>query len=143
MTALSKIQSAGFVVSIVNGNLNVTPTKTELTDTQRTFIKSHKSEIIKQLSVAQIQQNIRDQIEERAAIMEFDGGLLRADAELAAAKSMRVYCYRVTDKPNSELTVIMPNTELIEAEAKLKEKFGDRLLSVEPMATMAESPTKH
>ena len=38
MTALSKIQSAGFVVSIVNGNLNVTPTKTELTDTQRTFI---------------------------------------------------------------------------------------------------------
>lgn len=49
MTALSKIQSAGFVLSLVNGNLNVTPTKTELTDTQRTFIKSHKDEIMTEL----------------------------------------------------------------------------------------------
>ena len=75
--------------------------------------------------------------------MEFDGGLQRADADVAAAKSMRVYCYRVTDKPNSELTVIMPNTELIEAEVKLREKYGDRLLSVNPMAAMAANTTKH
>jgi hypothetical protein len=144
MTALSKIQTAGFMLALVNGKLNVTPTKTALTDTQRIFIKSHKDEIVKQLlSSSQLQQNIREAIEERAAIMEFDGGLSRANADIAAAKSMRVYCYRVTDKPNSELTVIMPSTELDEAEVKLREKYGDRLLSVMPMAAMAESPTKH
>ena len=115
----------------------------KLNDSLRNLIRTNKAEIIKQLSGTQLQQNIREAIEERAAIQEFDGGLLRADAELAAAKSMRVYCYRVTDKPDSQLTVIMPGTELDEAEAKLKEKYGDRLLSVTPMATMAESPTKH
>ena len=72
--------------------------------------------------------------------MEFDGGLSRQDADVAAAKSMRVYCYRVKSKPNSELTVIMPNTELPEAIEKLKEKYGDRLLSVTPMII---NPTKH
>ena len=129
-------------ISLVGDQLKVANPE-KLNDSLRNLIRTNKAEIIKQLSVAQIQQNIREQIEERAAIQEFDGGLQRADADVAAAKSMRVYCYRVTDKPNSELTVIMPNTELIEAEAKLREKYGDRLLSVEPMATMAESPTKH
>ncbi len=143
MGALSKIQSAGFIVSLVGGNLSVTPTKIDLTDTQRTFIKTHKQAIINQLSGTQLQQNIREQIEERAAIMEFDGGLSRADADIAAARSINVYCYRTTEKPSSELTVIMANTTLDEANVKLKEMFGDKLISVTPMAAMAESPTKH
>ncbi len=143
MTALSKIQSAGFVLALVNGKLNVTPTKAALTDTQRIFIKSNKSEIIKQLSVAQIQQNIREAIEERAAIMEFDGGLHRADADVAAAKSMRVYCYRVTDKPKSLLTANMPDKTLDDAKEILRNKYGGRLISVEPMSAMAANTTKH
>jgi len=142
MNILNDINTAGLNISLVGDRLKVANPE-KLNDSLRNLIRTNKAEIIKQLSVAQIQQNIREQIEERAAIQEFDGGLQRADADVAAAKSMRVYCYRVTDKPNSELTVIMPNTELIEAEAKLREKYGDRLLSVEPMATMAESPTKH
>ncbi|MDD5319145.1 MAG: hypothetical protein PHD43_00765 [Methylococcales bacterium] len=75
-------------------------------------------------------ESIREYVEERAAIMEFDGGLSRKEAEQAAAKAIRVYCYRVKDKPISELTVIMPNTELDEAYQKLKLKYGDRLLTV-------------
>ncbi|MGZ8152420.1 MAG: hypothetical protein ACXW0Q_06115 [Methylovulum sp.] len=73
---------------------------------------------------------IREYLEERAAIMEFDGGLTRKEAEQAAITAIRVYCYRVKDKPNSELIAIMPNTELDEAYQNLKLKYGDRLLTV-------------
>ncbi len=44
--------------------------------------------------------------------------------------TIRVYCYRVTDKPDSELMAIMPNTELDEAYECLGLKYGDRLLTV-------------
>ncbi len=140
MSALLKIQSAGFDVALINGNLNVTPTKKPLTDIQRIFIKKHKTEIVKEFSATQLQQDIRERTEERAAIMEFDGGLSRQDADVAAAKSMRVYCYRVTDKPDSELVTLKPNVELTEATQELKERYGDRLLEVYPMII---NPTKH
>jgi hypothetical protein len=140
MSALLKIQSAGFDVALVNGNLNITPTKKEFTDAQRIFIKKHKTEIVKEISATQIQQNIRDSIEERAAIIEFDGGLSRQDADVAATNAMRVYCYRVTDKPDSELVTLKPNIELTEATQELKERYGDRLLSVTPMTF---NQTKH
>ena len=140
MSALLKIQSAGFDVALINGNLNITPTKAELTDAQRIFIKKHKTEIVKEFSATQLQQDIRERTEERAAIMEFDGGLSRQDADVAAAKSMRVYCYRVTDKPDSELVTLKPNVELAEATQELKERYGDRLLEVYPMII---NPTKH
>lgn len=52
-----------------------------------------------------------------------------ADQHKAPA-AIRVYCYRVKEKPHSELVAIMPNTELDEAYEKLKLKFGDRLLTV-------------
>lgn len=130
MSALSKIEAAGFVVTLVDGGIDVTPTKSELTDKQRDYIRTNKQEIIRQLSSAQLQQDIREQIEERAAIMEYDGGLSRKDAEQAAAAAIRVYCYRVKEKPDSELVVIMPNTELNEAYENLRLKYGDRLLTV-------------
>jgi hypothetical protein len=153
MTALSKLEAAGFIVALVDDRLNVTPTRSPLNDTQREYIRQHKTEIITQLSKTkashsnELLQDIREQIEERAAIMEYDGGLSRHDAELAATKAIRVYCYRVTDKPDRELTVIMPNTELDEAKEKLKYKYGARLIDVYPspynMGGMIPSDTKH
>ncbi len=131
MDALSKIESEGFNVSLVGGNLSVSPAS-NLTQPQREFLKLHKQELIRQLSSTQLQQDIREQIEERAAIMEYDGGLTRKEAEQAATAAIRVYCYRVKDKPHSELVVIMPNTELDEAIENLKNKYGDRLLDVYP-----------
>lgn len=122
MTALSKIQSAGFIVTMVNGSLAVKPTKAKLTDSQKDYIKTHKEEI-------------KDEI-----IKQILGAQLHDALE---TKSMRVYSYRVKSKPSSELTVIMPNTELDEAIVKLNEKFGDRLLSVMPVINIAASPTKY
>jgi len=89
-------------------------------------------------------ESVREYVEERAAIMEFDGGLSHKEAEQAAAKAIRVYCYRVKDKPNAELTVLMPNTELDEAYQKLKLKYGDRLLTVyeSPRFAMDNKPNQ-
>jgi hypothetical protein len=129
MSALSKIKNAGFDVVLVDGFIEISPADA-LTDAQRNYIKSHKQEIIKQLSGTQLQQDIRERIEERAAIMEYDGGLTRKEAEQAAAAAIRVYCYRVKEKPDSELVAIMPNTELDEAYENLRLKYGDRLLTV-------------
>lgn len=131
MNTLLKIKEAGFDISLVDGFIEVSPADA-LTDTQRDYIKSHKQALIRQLSCAQLQQDIREQIEERAAIMEYDGGLTRRDAEQAATSSIRVYCYRMRDKPSTELTVIMPGTELTEALEKMRNKYGDRLLDVYP-----------
>lgn len=61
--------------------------------------------------------------------------------------TIKVYCYRMTDKPTTELTVIMPNTELEEAIEKMKNKFGDRLLDIYPspycIAGTLANNTKH
>jgi len=75
-------------------------------------------------------ETIREQIEERAAIMEYDGGLSRHDAEQEATKAIRVYCYRTKEKPDSELVAIMPNTSLAEAHESLSLRYGDKLLAV-------------
>lgn len=139
MNILNDITNAGLNISLVGDQLRIANPE-RLNDSLRDLIRANKSEIIKYFSNTQLLQDIRERTEERSAIMEFDGGLSRQDADVAAAKSMRVYCYRVKSKPNSELTVIMPNTELPEAIEKLKEKYGDRLLSVTPMII---NPTKH
>jgi hypothetical protein len=139
MNILNDITNAGLNISLVGDQLRIANPE-KLNDSLRDLIRANKSEIIKYFSNTQLLQDIRERTEERSAIMEFDGGLSRQDADVAAAKSMRVYCYRVKSKPNSELTVIMPNTELPEAIEKLKEKYGDRLLSVTPMII---NPTKH
>jgi hypothetical protein len=41
----------------------------------------------------------------------------------------KIYKYRVRDKPECELTLIAPGTELAEAIVNLKNKYGDRLIS--------------
>jgi hypothetical protein len=89
-------------------------------------------------------ENIREYLEERAAIMEFDGGLSRKEAEQAAVSAIRVYCYRIKDKPNAELTVLMSNTELDEAYQNLHLKYGDRLVTVyeRPRLTTDKKPNQ-
>lgn len=52
MSALSRIEKAGFKVFLTGDNLGITPAK-DLTLTQREFLKSHKAEIITELSTYQ------------------------------------------------------------------------------------------
>jgi hypothetical protein len=73
---------------------------------------------------------INEAIEERAAIREFDGGETRETAEREARSAMRVYRYRVTDKPGTWLTMIAPGCDLEDAARDLRGRFGERLLEV-------------
>ena len=139
MNILNDITNAGLNISLAGDQLRIANPE-KLNDSLRDLIRANKSEIIKYFSNTQLLQDIRERNEERSAIMEFDGGLSRQDADVAAAKSMRVYCYRVTDKPDSELVTLKPNVELAEATQELKERYGDRLLDVYPMII---NPNKH
>lgn len=77
------------------------------------------------------QSDIQEAIEERAAIQEYEGGLSRPEAEQAAKSNMRVYHYRLTDNPDTWLTMIAPGCELEEVERSLKNRFGEeRVLDV-------------
>jgi len=138
MDALKEIKQAGLIISLAGDQLKVDNAE-RLTDRLRSLIRTNKPALVSQLSKTnaakanELQNDIREQIEERAAIMEFDGGLSRKEAEQAATASIRVYCFRVKEKPNSELVVIMPNAELDEARKSLMLRYGERLLAVYEM----------
>ena len=72
----------------------------------------------------------REHLEERAAIMEYDGGLPRKQAEHEARRALRVFHYRLTDNPESSLVLISPGCDLDEATKSLQVRFGERLIDV-------------
>lgn len=75
---------------------------------------------------------IREAIAERAAVQEQDGGLSRSEAETRATRAMRVYRYRLSDKPNDWLVMIAPGCDLTEARRSLIARFGiERLAEVQ------------
>ncbi len=61
MSALSKIESAGFNVSLVGGDLAVSPAS-NLTQTQKEFLRSHKAEIIIELKAVTLSETDRQKI---------------------------------------------------------------------------------
>ena len=50
--------------------------------------------------------------------------------KLESENRIKIFNYRIKDKPNSLLTAVMPGTELSEAWQILREKYQDRLLMV-------------
>ena len=50
MSALTKIEAAGFRIYLDGDNLGISPAK-DLTQSQREFLKSHKAEIITEISI--------------------------------------------------------------------------------------------
>lgn len=76
------------------------------------------------------EENIAEHLAERAAIMEYDGGLPREQAEAEAQRNLKVYRYRLRELPNSDLILIAPGTSLDEAREGLRRRFGNRLVDV-------------
>jgi hypothetical protein len=73
---------------------------------------------------------IAEHLEERAAIMEYDGALPREKAETEARKALRVFEYKLTDNPDAWLVLIAPGCNLEEARESLRMRFGSRLLDL-------------
>ncbi len=66
-----------------------------ITDSHRALIRTHKPELLAHLRAANEpddhQADLAELVEERAAIMEFDGGLSREEAERIAKSAARDY----------------------------------------------------
>jgi hypothetical protein len=77
------------------------------------------------------QADIREAIAERAAIVEFDAGQPRAAAEEQARSAMRVFRYRLVERPDTWLSMLAPGCDLASARHALELRFGaDRLVDV-------------
>lgn len=67
---LRQIECAGLELKVVNGNIHAQP-KDRITDEIRNLIRTHKNDLIKRLQ-ATLLETFLDDIEERAAILQFD-----------------------------------------------------------------------
>ncbi len=113
MNILSEIKTAGLLLSMVGDQLQVA-NSSKLTAALRLLITGNKPEIIKQLTAAQIQHDIRDRLEDKPS-------------------ASTCYCFRVTDKPKSILTVNSQHPTLAAAKQSLMQKYGARLIDCYPM----------
>jgi hypothetical protein len=71
--------------------------------------------------------DLREALDERAAIMEFDGGLPRPEAETQAVRLMRVYRVRVAmgeNEPDRWTVMLAPGCDLPEAQHAAALQFG-------------------
>lgn len=76
---LLALRRAGLVLDVSGSALLVTPAS-KLTDELRTLTRAFKEELVGLV----LYEGAVEAFEERAAIMEFDGGMTRQDAEAAA-----------------------------------------------------------
>ena len=137
--ALTRMRAAGVTLAVRDGNLAV-QTRRPLTAAQAGFLRANKTALIALLAreteaplPPETHEAMEESIAERAAIREFDGGEPRAVAEREARAAMRVYQYRITDKPASWLTLIAPGCDLDEARRIITNRFGAaRVLDVVP-----------
>ena len=103
-------------------------------------IRQYKTELMALLSAntgppmlnQEQRDDIRETLDERAAILEYEAGIPRHEAEARAASAMRVYQYRLIDRPEAWLVMIAPGCDLDEARRSLIIQFGsERLLKVQ------------
>jgi hypothetical protein len=87
-------------------------------------------------------ENIADHLCERAAILEFEAGAPREQAEAEARRNMQAYLYRLREMPRTHLIMIAPGTSLDEAWEGLRLRFGARLIDVKPYGTPATDNTE-
>jgi hypothetical protein len=84
---LHQLESLGITVAIDAARLLVRPAGA-LTEAHRLALRATKPEIL--VLLADLGDSSRlEEFEERAAIMEFDGGLSRAEAERASVETIR------------------------------------------------------
>ena len=129
--AFARLHAAGILMRARGDRLSVA-SRAPLTDQQRAWIRAHKVELLQLLGgavPASPKPTAEDQEANagRAAGCGPDGGESR---EAAARHAMRVYRYRLIDKPDTWLTMIAPDCDLEEARRSLRLRFGERLAAV-------------
>jgi len=128
------MNAAGILMRARGDRLSVA-SRAPLTDQQRAWIHAHKAALLRLLAGADpnpTQPTVEHEETNtgRAAVREPDGGESREVTPGKARSAMRVYRYRLIDKPDTWLTMIAPNCDLEEARRCLRLRFGERLTDV-------------
>src|SRR3989344_9161898 len=92
---IQQVQAAGGTIHATGGRLRLSAPR-PLPSVLVEGLRTHKAEVLAYLSDDHA-ENIREHLEERAAIQEYDGGLPRERAEEQARSALRVYEYRLGD----------------------------------------------
>jgi len=90
MLALARLRQAGFTVALDDNELWIKPIS-KLTPEQRAYIRAHKVLLLEELRAELEPPPVdfdRDAFEERAAILEYDAGFSRDEAERRALTLM-------------------------------------------------------
>jgi hypothetical protein len=85
MDTIEQLHHHGLNIEAKDGSLIVSP-RDRITDEIREYIRQHKAAILAELEAESRNENFQ----ERAAILEFDGGMERSQAEQEAARL--VFC---------------------------------------------------
>ncbi|WP_200158655.1 hypothetical protein [Allochromatium vinosum] len=142
---LHTLADQGFTLAVEGDRLTVSPSS-RLTEPMRAEIRQHKAELVALLAANDAavsdpppltraeRQGIVDAIVERAAILEFDAGMERRQAETQAISAMRVFRALVA-MPNGQpprwLILLAPGCDLAEARQTLAHQFGaERVMEV-------------
>lgn len=138
---LQLLVERGFRLTVDGATLRVAPAAKLDADLQHEIV-THKADLLAMLSpqglTADEQADIKESIEERAAIREHDGGEDRATAEAQATSAMRVYRLLIAKNEGIEprwVTMLAPGCDLAEAERTARLKFPGRVKAVVPNAT--------
>jgi hypothetical protein len=122
---LHQLHAQGLCFSIESdGGLRVGP-KAALTPELRALIQTHKPALIEVLNRA---QDAAEFYEERAAILEYDAGFTRKEAEAEAAR-LTVVKFRLHNGEGGG-SVIAHDATFAEILADLQSKYGARLAEV-------------
>ena len=121
---ITRMNNQGVSVCVENGNLRV-DSDTQLKNEQRIYLKQYKQKIIEHLLNGKIEA-----AEERAAIMEYDGGVPRDEAEKhAIEKHLTPYFFKCTD---GEAVFLTKCETIEEAKEALDYQFRDKLIETIP-----------
>lgn len=113
MGLIMKVRDAGYYIDIAGDQIRIKSNQ-KLNEIQRNFIRSHKAELLAELRAEQALASVMSMV---------------IDKPVTSA----VYTYRTTEKPEALLTMVTQGKTLDEARDILDNRYGDKLLSVEPM----------
>lgn len=127
MGVLLEIERAGFSVKPQGGNLVVMPAS-RLSQEMCEFIRENKPQILNELKA----RDIHEAIEEKAAILEYEAGMPRQQAEKRAPGAVGAFNYVLADCPGKVFTMLSPGSSLAEARRLIEHQYGvDRVVDVQ------------
>ena len=130
----TRMHAAGILMRARGDRLSLA-SRAPLTDQQLAWIRAHKVELLRLLACAvpaplDLSGEDREAAEERPTVRAPGSEESRERTAGDERLAMRVYRYRLIDKPDTWLTMIAPDCDLEEARRSLRLRFGERLAGV-------------